>query len=90
MELQTTTDTVENGAADSKELSSFLVSWVNHEGEQENGPLSVLWQLIESYRVDIFDISLQRITEEFYPTRGRTETRACIVVFRDGRKTALL
>ncbi|MBW7858708.1 MAG: segregation/condensation protein A, partial [Leptonema sp. (in: Bacteria)] len=32
---------------------------------EEEGPLYVLWQLIESYRIDIFDISIHRITEDF-------------------------
>lgn len=45
--------------------SSFLVSWINASGEEEKGPLTLLWHLIESYRVDIFDISLYRITEDF-------------------------
>ncbi len=42
----------------------FLVRWMGPSGEEE-GPLYVLWQLIESYRVDIFDISIHRITEDF-------------------------
>lgn len=52
-------------AADTRDLSGFLVSWVNGQGEREEGPLSLLWQLIESYRIDIFDISLLRITQDF-------------------------
>ena len=47
------------------ELQGFQVSWVNSEGEPEEGPLTLLWQLIESYRVDIFEISLIKITEDF-------------------------
>ncbi len=46
-------------------LDSFPVSWMNSEGEPEQGPLYVLWELIESYRVDIFEVSLNRITEDF-------------------------
>lgn len=42
----------------------FIVRWQGPSGEEE-GPLYVLWQLIESYRVDIFDISIHRITEDF-------------------------
>ncbi|MCB1166335.1 MAG: segregation/condensation protein A [Leptospiraceae bacterium] len=47
-----------------EELSEFLVHWQGPEGDEE-GPLSVLWKLIESYRVDIFEISIHRITEDF-------------------------
>ncbi|MFN3605411.1 MAG: segregation and condensation protein A [Leptonema sp. (in: bacteria)] len=42
----------------------FLVQWIGPEGE-EKGPLYVLWQLIESYQVDIFEVSLTKITEDF-------------------------
>ena len=42
-----------------------MVSWPGEDGQIEEGPLTVLWQLIESYRVDIFDVSLLRITEDF-------------------------
>ena len=42
----------------------FIVRWVGPSGEEE-GPLYVLWQLIESYRIDIFDITIHRITEDF-------------------------
>lgn len=48
------------------EIPGFLVTWMNNEGEREEGPLSLLWQLIESYRVDIFDVSLYQITEDFF------------------------
>lgn len=47
------------------EFPGFVVSWPGEDGELEEGPLGVLWQLIESYRVDIFDVSLLRITEDF-------------------------
>jgi len=47
------------------EIPGFLVSWQNPDGESEHGPLSVLWQLIESYKVDIFDVSLLKITDDF-------------------------
>ena len=46
-------------------LDTFPVSWTNSDGEAEQGPLYVLWELIESYRVDIFEVSLHRITEDF-------------------------
>lgn len=42
----------------------FIVRWKGPSGEEE-GPLYVLWQLIESYRIDIFEISIHRITEDF-------------------------
>lgn len=47
------------------EFANFIVSWKNPDGEEEEGPLGFLWQLIESYRVDIFDVSLNRITNDF-------------------------
>jgi len=47
------------------EESLFHVSWINASGEEEEGPLSLLWQLISSYKVDIFEISLTKITEDF-------------------------
>lgn len=43
----------------------FLVKWNNAEGGYSEGPLSLLWSLIESYKVDIFDVSLSRITRDF-------------------------
>ncbi len=43
----------------------FLVNWNNSEGGLTQGPLSLLWSLIESYKVDIFDVSLSKITEDF-------------------------
>lgn len=46
-------------------LDTFPVSWTNSDGEPEQGPLYVLWELIESYRVDIFEVSLHRITQDF-------------------------
>ncbi|NBU97395.1 MAG: ribulose phosphate epimerase, partial [Spirochaetia bacterium] len=47
------------------ESSLFLVKWNTNEGGWTEGPLSVLWSLIESYKVDIFEVSLSRITEDF-------------------------
>ena len=46
-------------------LGRFLVHWRTPIGESEEGPLYVLWDLIESYKVDIFDVSLLTITEDF-------------------------
>ncbi|MCR9141734.1 MAG: segregation/condensation protein A [bacterium] len=46
-------------------LDNFPVSWLNSDGEPEQGPMYVLWELIESYKVDIFEVSLHRITEDF-------------------------
>ena len=46
-------------------LASFAVKWTNSMGEPEEGPLYVLWDLIESYKIDIFDVSLLKITEDF-------------------------
>ena len=43
----------------------FFVSWRNGEGALERGPLQVLWDLIEAYQIDIFDVSLERLTEDF-------------------------
>lgn len=43
----------------------FVVRWNNSEGGVSEGPLSVLWSLIDSYRVDIFDVTLSRITNDF-------------------------
>lgn len=44
---------------------SFSISYTLRSGEQGEGPLFILWQLIEKYKVDIFDVSLSKITEDF-------------------------
>ncbi len=44
---------------------SFVVRWNNTDGGVSEGPLTVLWSLIDSYRVDIFDVSLSKITNDF-------------------------
>ncbi|MEI1278658.1 segregation/condensation protein A [Leptospira venezuelensis] len=44
---------------------SFVVQWNNSEGGITEGPLSLLWSLIESYKVDIFEVSLSQITQDF-------------------------
>lgn len=43
----------------------FIVKWNNSEGGVSEGPLSLLWNLIESYKVDILDVSLSKITNDF-------------------------
>ncbi|MCS6984960.1 MAG: segregation/condensation protein A [Leptospiraceae bacterium] len=45
--------------------TSFEVVFTTRRGESKSGPLAVLWKLIESYEVDIFSVSLSRITEDF-------------------------
>jgi len=47
------------------ESSQFIVKWSTQEGGWTEGPLSVLWNLIESYKIDIFEVSLSRITSDF-------------------------
>lgn len=56
-----------------KKENEFLATWTGPEGEEEAGPLEVLWHLIESYRIDIFNVSLDRITGDFlnYMERSR-------------------
>jgi len=44
---------------------SFVVRWNNQDGGLTEGPINVLWTLIDSYKVDIFEISLSRITSDF-------------------------
>lgn len=43
----------------------FLVRYKNREGEINSGPLDLLWSLITGYEVNIFDVSLTRITLDF-------------------------
>ena len=43
---------------------TFITEWEGPEG-YARGPLSLLWSLIESYKVDIFSVSLDRITTDF-------------------------
>ncbi len=43
----------------------FVVRWNSLEGGLAEGPIQVLWDLIDSYKVDIFDVSLSRITRDF-------------------------
>jgi segregation and condensation protein A len=44
---------------------AFSVKFTTIEGNLHEGPLGLLWHLIESYEVDIFQVSLSRITEDF-------------------------
>ncbi|MDH4262104.1 MAG: segregation/condensation protein A [Spirochaetia bacterium] len=46
-------------------LESFKVKFTTIVGDLHEGPLGLLWRLIESYEVDIFQVSLSRITEDF-------------------------
>ena len=55
----------EDSASSKPEIPGFSVSWTSPEGEVEEGPMEVLWQLIESYKIDIFDVSLNKITDDF-------------------------
>ncbi len=43
----------------------FFVVWRNGEGKAQRGPLQVLWDLIASYQLDIFNVSLERISQDF-------------------------
>jgi len=43
----------------------FQVAYQTRTGSLEHGPLAVLWMLIEGYEVDIFSVSLARITRDF-------------------------
>ena len=47
--------------------AEFLVSWPNPSDKNilERGPLHLLWELIATYKVDILDVSLERITNDF-------------------------
>ncbi len=45
--------------------TKFQIEFTTRIGEQLSGPLATLWRLIESYEVDIFEVSLSRITEDF-------------------------
>jgi segregation and condensation protein A len=46
-------------------IESFKVKFMTIVGDLHEGPLGLLWRLIESYEVDIFQVSLSRITEDF-------------------------
>jgi len=46
-------------------IDSFKVKFTTIVGDFHEGPLGMLWRLIESYEVDIFQVSLSRITDDF-------------------------
>lgn len=50
---------------DTLETPKFTIKFKTREGVEESGPLDLLWSLIESYQVDIFQVSLSRITDDF-------------------------
>jgi len=52
----------------------FVVRWNNQDGGLTEGPISVLWSLIDSYKVDIFEVSLARITSDFIQFLRTTQT----------------
>lgn len=45
--------------------SGFVVKFTTRSGDFQNASLGLLWKLIESYEVDIFEVSLSRITQDF-------------------------
>jgi len=47
------------------ENEHFRVLFITRDGDQQEGPLGLLWKLIESYEVDIFEVSLTKITGDF-------------------------
>lgn len=51
----------------------FQVAFHTRAGSEQKGPLAVLWTLIESYEVDIFSVSLSRITNDFLSYMAKTE-----------------
>jgi len=51
----------------------FQVEFQTRAGSEQKGPLGVLWMLIESYEVDIFSVSLGRITEDFLSFMARID-----------------
>ena len=57
LEYSSQTTVLDNG--------QFLISWKNAQGEVEKGPLHFLWRLIAQHQVDVFHVSLFRITADF-------------------------
>lgn len=51
----------------------FQVAFHTRAGSEQKGPLAVLWTLIESYEVDIFSVSLSRMTTDFLSYMDRAE-----------------
>lgn len=56
-----------------EEARRFQVAFHTRAGSEQKGPLAVLWTLIESYEVDIFSVSLSRITNDFLSFMDRSE-----------------
>lgn len=54
-----------DGATVATDAQRFQVAFHTRAGSEQRGPLAVLWGLIESYEVDIFSVSLSRITADF-------------------------
>lgn len=55
------------------ESNNFQVAFHTRAGSEQKGPLAVLWGLIEGYEVDIFGVSLSRITEDFLRFMAQAE-----------------
>jgi segregation and condensation protein A len=51
----------------------FEVAFQTRAGSEKHEPLAVLWALIESYEVDIFSVSLGRITQDFILFMARAD-----------------
>jgi segregation and condensation protein A len=49
------------------------VEWTTPDGNSESGPLTVLWGLIESYKIDIFEVKLSKITNDFLSWIKKTQ-----------------
>ncbi len=55
------------------EALRFQVAFSTRAGSEQKGPLAILWTLIESYEVDIFSVSLSRITRDFISYMEKSE-----------------
>ncbi len=53
--------TIENATPN----KNFIVDFLTREGEYKQAPLGFMWSLIQKYEVDIFKVSLRRITSDF-------------------------
>lgn len=54
------------------DATRFQVAFSTRAGSEQKGPLAILWTLIESYEVDIFSVSLSRITHDFIGYMDKT------------------
>ena len=59
------TNVASSQAETNPEENSFLVTWNDLKGETHRGPLFVLSRLIENYKVDIYKVSLEEMTNDF-------------------------